>query len=546
MEEDDEDPPPLFPSLASDGSPQGQSNGWPLDADSASALGLPAAAVAGVAPLKRVTAFQLAMMTFFLTTGGPFGSEPAIGAGGMLYTLIGFIVVPLVWSLPQGLMAAELSLMFPSNGGPIFWVYHAFGALVGWVNAYNTIVYYFLCDCLIVSLFTFYFPELENFWVVTGVRFGLMLVVGLLNLFSVSWISYVFSMLIFLVELPFYVMLVVTIVRGDFDLSRLADRPGLREVDWPLFVSLTTWCFGGYDSLGSLAGEAKSPRHFIFGMALSLPMTMLNYLVPLCVGYMSDPNWENWNEGHYSEVAYDIGLWLGVWIVTASALSNFGQVNAGTTSIVRLMWAMASGEASTTTVAARSPAEVDEKTSLTPEEHSLADVLQAAPPATGIEDSEFAGVSERMLPGIFSWTLRCYPLDSPIVGVVVSSFLTALVASLVDFSYLVELTTSMRVLQLLLEYGALTMLRFRMPHHSRPFRVPLGYFGTIVIALPSVAICVLLVSLQDLEVTLVGFGINILFILMFLMHRVRALRHQPCRFSLPLLARLGRSRLQRP
>jgi amino acid transporter len=461
-----------------------------------------APAVPMAAP-RRVNAFQLAMMTFFLTTGGPFGSEPAIGAAGMLYTLIGFSVVPLVWSLPQTLMAAELSLMFPCNGGPIFWVYYAFGPLVGWINAYSNVIYSFLCNCLVVAIFADYFPGLTDPWAVVGVRCALMVLVTLLNLFAVDWISNVSGILFLIIELPFVLMFVLLLARRDTGLAHLLDRPDAADVNWPLFVSITTWCFGGYDSLGCLAGEARSPRHFVAGLALSLPLTVFNYLVPLAVGYLSDPVRADWSAGNFTAAAADVAAWLGIWMIVASAVSNFGGVNAGTTALVRLIWAMAGGvdEERAAIKVANSDVSADEETS------------------SSSGDVDY-GLEEPMLPHLMACSVRRYPIDSPVLAVVATSVLTVLVAML-DFAYLIELTLTMRILQLLLEYGALSVLRWRQPQHPRPFRVPFGLFGTVGIALPSVALSVLLVVLQSWKVTVVGFGINLLFLLMYAVHRLR-------------------------
>ena len=40
---------------------------------------------------------------------------------GGWYTMLGLLVMPFVWSLPLGLMTAELASMIPENGGFILW-----------------------------------------------------------------------------------------------------------------------------------------------------------------------------------------------------------------------------------------------------------------------------------------------------------------------------------------------------------------------------------------------------------------------------------------
>ena len=43
-------------------------------------------------------------------------------AGGALYAIIGFLVLPFVWSMPEALITAELATAFPYNGGFVLYV----------------------------------------------------------------------------------------------------------------------------------------------------------------------------------------------------------------------------------------------------------------------------------------------------------------------------------------------------------------------------------------------------------------------------------------
>jgi hypothetical protein len=50
----------------------------------------------------------LAVMVFYSVSGGPFGVEASVRSAGNFYTLLGFLVMPLVWSLQEACMTAEL------------------------------------------------------------------------------------------------------------------------------------------------------------------------------------------------------------------------------------------------------------------------------------------------------------------------------------------------------------------------------------------------------------------------------------------------------
>lgn len=57
---------------------------------------------APVPTIKRtVNVWRFAVFAYFLVCGGPFGIEVAVTAGGPLPTMIGFFVMPFLWSIPQ-------------------------------------------------------------------------------------------------------------------------------------------------------------------------------------------------------------------------------------------------------------------------------------------------------------------------------------------------------------------------------------------------------------------------------------------------------------
>ena len=45
------------------------------------------------------------------------GLQDAVTSAGPLLALIGFVVLPFVWSLPEALVTAELATAFPEDSG---------------------------------------------------------------------------------------------------------------------------------------------------------------------------------------------------------------------------------------------------------------------------------------------------------------------------------------------------------------------------------------------------------------------------------------------
>jgi hypothetical protein len=41
--------------------------------------------------------------------------QDAVSSGGPLLTIIGFLILPIVWSVPEALITAEMATTFPEN-----------------------------------------------------------------------------------------------------------------------------------------------------------------------------------------------------------------------------------------------------------------------------------------------------------------------------------------------------------------------------------------------------------------------------------------------
>eukprot|EP00438_Fugacium_kawagutii_P036579 Skav211976 [mRNA] locus=scaffold1330:132489:135812:+ [translate_table: standard] len=51
--------------------------------------------------LKEVLdAKSMVGMIFFEVAGGPYGAEPVVRKGGAVLSILGFLFIPLIWSLP--------------------------------------------------------------------------------------------------------------------------------------------------------------------------------------------------------------------------------------------------------------------------------------------------------------------------------------------------------------------------------------------------------------------------------------------------------------
>jgi len=80
---------------------------------------------------SKLGILPLVALTFYEVSGGPFGVEDSVKAAGPLLALLGFLVFPFIWSIPEALVTAELATTFPENGGYMLWISAAFGPFWG-------------------------------------------------------------------------------------------------------------------------------------------------------------------------------------------------------------------------------------------------------------------------------------------------------------------------------------------------------------------------------------------------------------------------------
>lgn len=60
---------------------------------------------------KKLGVLGLASIVFYSVAGTPAGAEYVVVGGGPLLTLIGFLIMPLVWSIPEALVSTGVHTM---------------------------------------------------------------------------------------------------------------------------------------------------------------------------------------------------------------------------------------------------------------------------------------------------------------------------------------------------------------------------------------------------------------------------------------------------
>ncbi|GLJ04645.1 hypothetical protein SUGI_0000500 [Cryptomeria japonica] len=224
---------------------------------------------------KKLKLVPLIFLIYFEVSGGPFGEEPAVKAAGPLLALLGFIIFPFIWSIPEALVTAELATAYPGNGGYVVWAWAAFGPfwgfLMGWWKWISGRSDPALHNC----------PELLEF------------------------------------HGPQYRGLDGRYARGD--------------MDWSLYFNTLFWNLNFWDNASTLAGEVDNPqRTFPRALLCAGLLTCVGYILPLLAGTGAlELNRDLWTDGYLAEAAGLIaGSWLKYWIELGAVLSTVGLFEA--------------------------------------------------------------------------------------------------------------------------------------------------------------------------------------------------------------------------
>src|ERR1700719_436984 len=69
----------------------------------------------------RLTLWPLVAATFFMVSGGTYGTEEIVHGAGYGRAILILVLTPLLWSLPTAFMIGELSSALPFEGGYYAW-----------------------------------------------------------------------------------------------------------------------------------------------------------------------------------------------------------------------------------------------------------------------------------------------------------------------------------------------------------------------------------------------------------------------------------------
>ncbi|WOH16255.1 hypothetical protein DCAR_0935805 [Daucus carota subsp. sativus] len=386
-------------------------------------------------PLKKLTLIPLIFLIYFEVAGGPYGEEPAVKAAGPLFAILGFLIFPFIWSIPEALITAELSTAFPGNGGYVIWAHRAFGpffgSLMGTLKFLSVVINIAAFPALGISYVQKLFPVFSSGSPRNLAMCISTLVLSFINFTGLNIVGHVAVFLGIVSLLPFIIMSLMAIPKISPKNWISLGQKSVKK-DWNLYFNTLFWNLNFWDNVSTMAGEVEKPQKtFPIALLSAVILTCAAYIVPLMavtgVGHVDQNEWDS---GYMADAARMIsGVWLKYWIEVGAVLSNIGLFQAQLSS----------------------------------------------------SSYQLLGMAELgFLPKFFARRSKWF--NTPYVGILLSTAII-LSVSFLDFTNIIGAANFLYGLGMLLELLSFVWLRYIYPQLKRPFRVPMRLPGLIIMCL---------------------------------------------------------------
>lgn len=417
------------------------------------------------APAK-ISLWPLVAATFFMVSGGTYGTEDIVRGAGYNRAILVLLVTPLVWSLPTTLMIGELAAAMPQEGGFYAWVRRAMGNFWGFQEAWLSLVASIFDMAIYPTLFVTYLKVLlpwageDHHAILVGA--AMIACCALLNVAGVHAVAETSLWLFVLLSAPFVILTAVAPFRHGA-LVHAAPPLHAPEIGFIGGMLVCMWNYMGWDNASTVAGEVRDPqRNYPRAMIAAVAIVALSYVLPVVAMRFTGASPALFETGSWADLGgLVVGGWLRFYIVVAAMCSAFGMFNALVMSYSRLPLAMA-------------------------------------------EDG--------MMPSVFA---RLHPrTGAPWVSIAVLAVAWALCLG-IGFERLITLDILVYGASLMLEFLALIVLRVREPEMPRPFRLPGGLAGVIALSvLPAMLLVFAVVRSESERVAgMSSFAFGVLLIL---------------------------------
>jgi amino acid transporter len=379
----------------------------------------------------KLRALHLIAVIFFTVSGGPYGLEPLFDYVGNHGALLLLLITPLLWDVPTILTVLELNSLMPVTGGYYQWVKRALGIRWAFFEGWWTWLYTF-CDLaiypvLFVGYASYFVPEIAVYKL--PVCLAIIWSSALLNIIGILPVGRVSMALSIVVLVPFLFMFGMAFLHPAAHPPTSATPTGFPALSLGLYTVM--WNFIGWDNATTYAGEVSRPiRTYFVSVCVAFLITLTVYTLAALAVSRSGIDTAALKDGGFPLLGQLIGgRWLGMLIAAGGMASTLGLYSAVLLSVCRVPQVMA---------------------------------------------------DDKLLPARF-----CAPhprFKTPYISIIASSIVVSILV-LFTFADLIIMDIILYGAGLSLEFLALLTLRAKEPHVRRPFRIPLGRTGLVLLFL---------------------------------------------------------------
>jgi len=377
---------------------------------------------------KEMTLLGLVAATYFMVSGGPYGLEDLIAQTGYGWGILILCLVPFLWALPTAMMVGELASAIPNRGGFYIWVQRALGKFWGfqeaWLSLAASIFDMGIYPLLFISYLGVLAPSFTAGWHGSLIATALIAVCVLWNLRGAKAVGNGSVALGALMVSPFVIITLAALRHAHP--THVTGHPHAVSLMGGIMVAM--WNFMGWDNASTIATEVKKPqRTYPIAMMVTMLLIVGSYILPVAASWYLGVPLSAWSTGSWATIGEIIaGSWVRDAIVLGGMISAAGMLNSLMMSYSRI------------------------------------------PPALA---------EDHYLPRIFT---KINAVSVPMIALFALATVWATAFGL-NFDRLVMLDILLYGTSLILEFIALVVLRWKEPDLPRPFRVPGGKLGAILV-----------------------------------------------------------------
>ena len=396
---------------------------------------------------SKIGLLPLIAATYFMVSGGPYGLEDVVQMAGYGGALAILLLTPLLWSAPAALMVSELSSAIPEEGGFYIWVQRGMGRFWGfqevWLTLAGSVFEMALYPTLFVDYVGHFAPAITAGHRGIAIELALIVVCTIWNLRGARAVGEGSVWMSVLLLGPFVILTALAMAHWSAPVAaaHVGARGASTHFDILGGILIAMWNYMGWDNTSTIAEEVDRPSWtFPRTMLFSVLVVVVSYILPIGAVARSGISPAGWSTGGWVDVGRTLGgESLSIAIAIGGAIGAIGTFNALMLSFSRLPLVMA---------------------------------------------------QDGYLPRIFARTSS--KTGMPWVAITACALCWG-AALFLNFEHLVIMDVLLTGLSILLEFGALVGLRIREPNLARPYRVPGGIAGAVLLSLPPLVLMILAV-----------------------------------------------------